>query len=68
MLDSSAIRMHRVVIPMRALIAFCLSVSVSAAFAQHPPIDSVTPSQGPIAGGTIVTFKGANVDIPPSNS
>lgn len=37
-----------------------LSLVCAAALAQQPRIDSVTPSQGPIAGGTAVTIKGAN--------
>ncbi|HYM62546.1 MAG TPA: IPT/TIG domain-containing protein [Thermoanaerobaculia bacterium] len=32
----------------------------SAAFAQQPRIDGISPAQGPIAGGTIVTINGAN--------
>jgi sugar lactone lactonase YvrE len=32
-------------------------------FAQTPRIDSVVPSQGPIAGGTIVTVTGANFSL-----
>ena len=59
MLASSAIRTHRVVIPMQTLIA-CLSILASAALAQQPRIDSLSPPQGPIAGGTVVTIKGAN--------
>ncbi|HSP15106.1 MAG TPA: IPT/TIG domain-containing protein [Thermoanaerobaculia bacterium] len=31
----------------------------SAAFAQQPRIDGITPSNGPISGGTIVTVSGA---------
>src|SRR5258708_6757206 len=44
---------------MRTLIAFYLSMAAGALLAQ-PRIDSVSPAQGPIAGGTIVTIKGAN--------
>jgi len=36
-----------------------LTVLCAAAFAQQPRIDSISPSQGPIAGGTIVTIAGA---------
>jgi hypothetical protein len=32
----------------------------AAAFAQQPRIDSVSPSQGPIAGGAAVSVRGAN--------
>lgn len=31
-----------------------------SAFAQGPRIDSISPSQGPIAGGTTITVRGAN--------
>src|SRR5688572_11347222 len=31
-----------------------------AALGQHPRIDSISPSQGPISGGTIVSIRGAN--------
>jgi trimeric autotransporter adhesin len=34
----------------------------AAALAQQPRIDSVSPSQGPITGGTTVTLTGANFD------
>lgn len=33
----------------------------TTAFAQAPHIDSITPSQGPIAGGTFVTISGTNL-------
>ena len=46
---------------MRALIALCLSMVAAAALAQQPRIDSVSPSEGPIAGGTVVTVRGANL-------
>ncbi len=36
-----------------------MTVLCAAAFAQQPRIDSISPSQGPIAGGTIVTIAGA---------
>src|SRR5437016_3055490 len=35
-------------------------MTCAAAFGQQPRIDSVAPSQGPIAGGTVVSLKGAN--------
>ncbi len=35
-------------------------LTCAAAFAQQPRVDSIMPSQGPIAGGTIVTISGAN--------
>ncbi len=43
--------------------SFAISIALTcvAAFAQAPRIDSVSPSEGPIAGGTIVTIKGANL-------
>ncbi len=44
---------------MRAVV-FALSLLSAAAFAQQPRVDSLTPSEGPIAGGTIVTINGAN--------
>lgn len=34
-------------------------LTCAAAFAQQPRIDGITPSQGPITGGTIVTISGA---------
>lgn len=34
------------------------AVATAAAFAQQPRIDGVSPAQGPIAGGTIVTVRG----------
>ncbi len=38
-----------------------MAILVSAsAFAQQPRIDSIVPSRGPIAGGTIVVLSGAN--------
>ena len=36
-------------------------MAACAALAQQPRIDLITPSQGPIAGGTIVTVRGANL-------
>lgn len=38
---------------------FLVALTCTGALAQQPRIDSVLPSQGPIAGGTIVTVKGA---------
>ncbi len=35
-------------------------LTCAAALAQQPRIDSVSPAQGPIAGGTIVTISGAS--------
>lgn len=32
----------------------------TTALGQHPRIDSISPSQGPISGGTIVSIRGAN--------
>jgi sugar lactone lactonase YvrE len=43
------------------LIIFFLTVN-QMLFGQAPRIDSVTPSQGPIAGGTMVTIRGANFE------
>src|SRR5205823_3840370 len=40
--------------------ALALIFVAGGAFAQQPRIDSISPSQGPIAGGTIVTVGGAN--------
>ncbi|HYM61764.1 MAG TPA: IPT/TIG domain-containing protein, partial [Thermoanaerobaculia bacterium] len=40
--------------------SIALAFVCAAAFAQQPRIDSVSPSQGPIAGDTIVTITGAN--------
>lgn len=37
-----------------------VALTCAAAFAQQPRIDSVSPSQGPIAGGSVVSVKGAN--------
>jgi sugar lactone lactonase YvrE len=37
-----------------------LLLTCTAAFAQQPRIGGLSPSQGPIAGGTIVTIRGAN--------
>jgi sugar lactone lactonase YvrE len=36
-------------------------LTCAAGFAQQPRIDSVSPSQGPIAGGTMITVKGAGL-------
>jgi hypothetical protein len=36
-------------------------LSCAAAVAQQPRIDSLSPSDGPIAGGTVVTVAGANL-------
>ena len=41
-----------------ALLVFLVTAN---ALAQQPRIDSITPSRGPIAGGTIVTINGANL-------
>src|SRR5512141_109497 len=38
-----------------------VALTCAAAFAQQPRIDSVSPSQGPIAGGTIITIRGASL-------
>jgi len=40
--------------------ALALIFVAGSAFAQQPRIDSISPSQGPVAGGTIVTVAGAN--------
>jgi sugar lactone lactonase YvrE len=45
--------------PVRRAVLALVFVAGSA-FAQQPRIDSISPSQGPIAGGTIVTVAGAN--------
>lgn len=37
-----------------------LALIMDSALAQTLRIDSVSPAQGPIAGGTIVTISGAN--------
>lgn len=42
-------------------LAISIALTSVAAFAQAPRIDSVSPSEGPIAGGTIVTITGANL-------
>jgi sugar lactone lactonase YvrE len=39
---------------------FAVGLTCAAAFAQQPRIDRVSPSQGPIRGGTIVTIAGEN--------
>jgi sugar lactone lactonase YvrE len=44
-----------------ALAAVISTLAIGAAFAQQPRIDSITPSQGPIAGGTSVRITGANL-------
>lgn len=41
-------------------VILALLLLAGSAFAQEPRIDSVSPAQGPIAGGTTVTVKGAN--------
>jgi uncharacterized protein (TIGR03437 family) len=42
----------------------CLALlSTAALVAQTPRIDSITPNQGPIAGGTQVAIRGANLDV-----
>ncbi len=46
---------------MRWLAALLALGMCTAALAQQPRIDSVTPSQGPIAGGVVVTIKGASL-------
>ncbi len=38
-----------------------LALMATAALAQAPRIDAVTPAEGPIAGGTIVSVRGANL-------
>ncbi|HEY3052217.1 MAG TPA: IPT/TIG domain-containing protein, partial [Thermoanaerobaculia bacterium] len=38
-----------------------LTVVCAAAFAEQPRIDVISPSEGPIAGGTIVTITGASL-------
>ena len=46
---------------MAAIRALLLVAIVSAAaFAQQPRIDGISPTEGPIAGGTLVTLRGAN--------
>jgi sugar lactone lactonase YvrE len=37
-----------------------LALTCVAAFAQQPRIETLSPAQGPIAGGTIVSVRGAN--------
>jgi sugar lactone lactonase YvrE len=44
----------------RTLASLIVAVTCAAAFAEQPRIDSLSPAQGPIAGGTIVTIAGAN--------
>jgi sugar lactone lactonase YvrE len=41
-------------------VVFALTLFAGVALAQAPRIDSVSPAEGPIAGGTIVTISGAN--------
>src|SRR5436190_1303425 len=41
-------------------LAFAVLLVCAAALAQQPRIDSLSPSQGPIAGGTLVSIRGAN--------
>ena len=41
--------------------ALVVVLTGAAALAQQPRIDSIAPSQGPIAGGFVVTIKGANL-------
>ena len=36
-------------------------MAACTALAQQPRIDSITPSQGPIAGGTVITVRGTNL-------
>src|SRR5690348_9894155 len=42
-------------------VVFCFALIGSTAFAQTntPGIDSISPSQGPVAGGTLVTITGS---------
>lgn len=40
--------------------ALALFLVAGSAFAQQPRIDSISPAQGPIAGGTTITVTGAN--------
>lgn len=40
--------------------ALALLLITGSAFAEQPRIDSISPAEGPIAGGTIVTISGAN--------
>ncbi|HEV2721664.1 MAG TPA: IPT/TIG domain-containing protein, partial [Thermoanaerobaculia bacterium] len=40
-------------------VALALTLIAGSAFAQQPRIDAVSPPQGPIAGGTVVTVSGA---------
>lgn len=39
-----------------------VSLTCAAALAQEPRIDSVSPPEGPIVGGTVVTIRGTNFD------
>jgi hypothetical protein len=41
-------------------VVLALSLVARSPFAQQPQIDSITPSTGPIAGGTTITINGAN--------
>jgi sugar lactone lactonase YvrE len=45
----------------RVLQIVLLTFVSTAAFAQQPRIDSLNPSRGPIAGGSVVTIHGANL-------
>ena len=47
---------------MNSRLFFAVILMSAAGFAQPPRIDSVVPSRGPIAGGTVVTIRGANFD------
>lgn len=40
---------------------FLAALTCAAAFAQQPRIDGISPSQGPISGGTVVTIRGAGL-------
>src|SRR6185436_7411941 len=54
-------QMRARLIPTSALRASLFVLLIcAAALAQQPRIDSVSPLQGPIAGGAVVTIKGAN--------
>ena len=41
-------------------LAFAAALVCAVAVAQQPRIDSLVPSQGPIAGGTLVSIRGTN--------
>jgi sugar lactone lactonase YvrE len=47
---------------LRISVSFVAVLISAAAFAQQPRIDVVSPSRGPIAGGTVVTINGSNLD------